>query len=315
MDRLVPKNTKPKELADASRHLFGAGGKRLRPVLALVSAEAVGGKARDSVEAAAALEILHTFTLIHDDIMDCDHVRRNVKTVHTVWGEPTAIVAGDALFAKVFESVAANAKRKKLSAAKTVALFETVSRASFEICQGQVLDMAFGGRKRVTEANYLEMVGAKTAALTEASTKVGAMLGGGNKKQVRALAKYGRLLGIAFQIQDDVLGITGVQKKFGKPIGSDIQEGKRTLLVVHALKVATQRQRATLKCALGKKDAKKPEVKAAIKVLQKTGSIEYAASMAERMIENAKKQLRILKDSESKEFLIELADFVITREI
>ncbi len=315
MDRLFPKRTKPKILTDASRHLFGAGGKRLRPVLTLVSSEAVGGKARDAVEAAAAFELLHTFTLIHDDIMDRDDVRRNVKTVHTIWGEPTAIVAGDALFAKVFEAVTANAKRRKLSSAMTVELFDTVSRASFEICQGQVLDMTFGDRKTVSEAEYMRMVGSKTAALMEASTEVGALLGGGKPAEVRALARYGRLMGVAFQIQDDVLGVTGKRKKLGKPIGSDIQEGKRTLIVVRALKVASRRDRAKLLRALGKKNATRTEIRRAISVLRATGAIDYAAGKARKLVDEAKSKLRVLKDSKAKRFLLELADFAVGREL
>ncbi|MCS7131347.1 MAG: polyprenyl synthetase family protein, partial [Hadesarchaea archaeon] len=124
LDKWFPPDTKPEILARASRHLLEAGGKRLRPCLTLLSCEAVGGKVEDAIEAAAALELLHTFTLIHDDIMDRDEFRRNVKTVHTIWGEPIAIIAGDALFAKVFEALAANARRLGLSADRILDLFE-----------------------------------------------------------------------------------------------------------------------------------------------------------------------------------------------
>jgi geranylgeranyl diphosphate synthase type I len=315
VDELFPKRTKPRTLTLASRHLLGAGGKRLRPVLALVSCEAVGGKARDALKAATALELLHTFTLIHDDIMDRDDFRRNVKTVHRAWGEPMAIIAGDALFAKVFEAVAASAKQRRLSSSRTVELFETISRASFEICQGQALDIIFEGRARVKESEYMEMISRKTGALMEASTKMGALLGGGKPREVRALAKYGRLIGMAFQIQDDMLGVAGEQKKFGKPVGSDIREGKRTLIVVCALKTASRRDRAELLRALGNEDASKAEIRRAISILRKTGAIEYAARKARELVEEAKSKLHVLRDSKAKRFLLELADFTVGREL
>jgi geranylgeranyl diphosphate synthase type I len=313
MNKFVPEGIEPEVLAKATRHLLEAGGKRLRPCLALIACEAVGGKAEDAMETAAALELLHTFTLIHDDIMDKDEFRRNVKTVHTIWGEPVAIIAGDALFAKVFEAVAANAKRLKLPADRVVELFDTVSKASFEICQGQALDMLFEERRDIGEKEYLKMVSGKTGALIEASTKVGALLGRGKPEQVRALAEYGRLIGIAFQIHDDVLGLVGEEKKFGKPIGSDIREGKRTLVIVRALE-ATPDSRKTIASVLGKRKASKSEIKEAIEVLKETGAIDHAAKKARELVARAKSKLDVLLDSKAKRFLLELADFTVERE-
>jgi len=314
MNRLVPRGFEPEILAKATRHLLEAGGKRLRPCLALTACEAVGGKAEDALEAATALELLHSFTLIHDDIMDRDEFRRNVKTVHILWGEPIAIIAGDALFAKVFEAVAANAKRLELDGTRAVELFDTLSKASFEICQGQALDMLFEGRADVSEAEYMRMVSGKTGALLEASLKVGALLGKGEPEQVSALAEYGRLIGIAFQMQDDVLGVAGAQEKFGKPIGSDIRKGKRTLIVVKALATAPQNEKSTLLHALGKRDASKAELKAAIDVLKRAGAIDYVAERARELVAQAKSKLKALPESRAREVLSELADFTIKRE-
>ncbi len=314
MDRWMPKGTQPEVLAKAARHLIEAGGKRLRPCLALTSCEAVGGKRKDAIETAAALELLHNFTLIHDDIMDHDEVRRNVRTVHLLWGEPIAIIAGDALFAKVFEATAANAKRLKLSSERTVELFNTLSRASFELCQGQALDMIFEKRSDVTEKEYMAMISGKTGALTEAATKVGALLGGASEKQLDALTSYGRLLGVAFQIQDDVLGVGGKQEKFGKPIGSDIREGKRTLIIVRALATAKGKDRKDLLAAFGKGKATNAEIQKAIESLKSAGAIDYVAERARKLVTDAKASLKILPDSEAKEILSGLADFVIERE-
>ena len=314
MDRWVPRGLEPEVLAKATRHLLEAGGKRLRPCLALTACEAVGGKAEDALETAAALELLHNFTLIHDDIMDRDEFRRNVKTVHMLWGEPVAIIAGDALFAKVFEAAAANAKRLGLDGARAVELFDTISKASFEICQGQALDMLFEGRADVSETEYMRMVSGKTGALLEASTKVGALLGKGEPEQVRALAEYGRLIGMAFQMRDDVLGVVGEREKFGKPIGSDVREGKRTLIVVRAFTTAPPEDKATLLRTLGKRDTSEAELKAAIDVLKHAGAVDYVAERARELVAQAKSKLTALPESRARGVLSELADFTIKRE-
>lgn len=314
IDRLVPRGLEPEILAKATRHLLEAGGKRLRPCLALTACEAVGGRAEDALETATALELLHNFTLIHDDIMDRDEFRRNVKTVHMLWGEPIAIIAGDALFAKVFEAAAANAKRLGLDGAHAVELFDTLSKASFEICQGQTLDMLFEERADVSEIEYMRMVSGKTGALLEASAKVGALSGKGKPEQVRALAEYGRLIGMAFQMQDDVLGVASAQEKFGKPIGSDVREGKRTLMVVRALATAPPDDKDTLLRALGKRDASEAELNAAIDVLKRAGAIDYVAERARGLVAQAKLKLKVLPESRAKEVLLELADFTIKRE-
>lgn len=314
IDRWVSRGLEPEILARATRHLLEAGGKRLRPCLALTACEAVGGKAEDALEAAAAIELLHNFTLIHDDIMDQDEFRRNVKTVHVLLGVPVAVIAGDALFAKVFEALAANAKRLGLEGARVVELFDAVSKASFEICQGQVLDMLFEGRADVSEAEYMRMVSGKTGALLEASMKVGALLGKGEPEQVRALAEYGRLIGLAFQMRDDVLGVAGEQEKFGKPIGSDVREGKQTLIVVRALATAPQEDKSTLLRALGKQDLSKAELKVAIDVLKRAGAIDYVAERARELIAQAKSKLKALPESRAREILSELADFTIKRD-
>jgi geranylgeranyl diphosphate synthase type I len=314
LDRWVPKNTDPKGLAKAARHLLEAGGKRLRPCLLLISCEAVGGKAKDAIEAAVALELLHNFTLIHDDIMDHDEFRRNVKTVHVLWGEPMAIIAGDALFAKVFEALSTNVKRLGLSGAVAAEIFDKVSRASFEVCQGQAEDMLLARRKSATEEEYLRMVGRKTGALMRASTEVGVILGRGTPRQVRALGLYGRFLGMAFQLRDDVLGISGESRKFGKPIGSDIREGKCTLVVVKALSTVRGKDRKTLLKILGNPDASEKQIEWEIGILKESGAVDYASKKAEELSLRAKSGLEILPSSDAKEALLRIADFVVQRE-
>ncbi|MEM2890155.1 MAG: polyprenyl synthetase family protein [Candidatus Hadarchaeum sp.] len=314
INRWIPKEVQPEVLTKAMRHLIEAGGKRLRPCLTMTACEAVGGKKEDAIETAAALELFHNFTLIHDDIMDHDEFRRNVKTVHVIWGEPIAIIAGDALFAKVFEAAAANASRLGMSLERTVELFNTLSRASFELCQGQVLDMLFEKRDDVTEEEYMRMISGKTGALTEAAARAGALLGNASREKIQALSSYGRLIGMAFQMQDDVLGVLGKQEKFGKPIGSDIREGKKTLIIVKALTSAPEREKRILLKAFGKSNATNEEIRKAIKVLKKVGAVEYVSDQARKMVAEAKMKLKVLSDSKAKEALLGIADFVVERE-
>lgn len=315
IDDILPVDSEPEELIEASRHLIEAGGKRLRPVLTLTASEAVGGESESAVKAATAIEILHTFTLVHDDIMDQDDFRRGVETVHRVWDDSMAINAGDALFARVFKTLNENAREEDLSTDKIIELFDTVSETSFEICQGQALDMEFENRDRVTEPEYLKMVNKKTGSLIRASTETGAILGDGSKKEIEALGRYGNLMGMAFQIHDDLLGVAGKQEKVGKPVGSDIRTGKWTLLTVHAHEEASPEDQNILSQILGKSDATEEEVEKVVEIFKKTEAIDFAAKKSRDLVEKAKSELEILPDSESKEFLLELADFSIEREL
>jgi geranylgeranyl diphosphate synthase type I len=311
--RWIPKSVKPKPLGESMRHLFSAGGKRLRPCLVLLSCEAVGGRPEDALEAAAAVEILHTFTLIHDDVMDRDELRRGVRTVHVLWGVPMAIIAGDALFAKVFEALAENVRRLGLPAEKAVEIFRSISLASFEICRGQAMDIQMAQRGTVSESEYLEMISGKTGALLEASMRIGAIVGGGSEREVGALSAFGRKIGIAFQIRDDILGITGEESKLGKPIGSDIGEGKRTLPIIYALRRLPLTERKFLEEALGRGRVSESRLRRIVSMLHECGAIDYSVKLARRMVEEAKAELSAVEESEAKGILLDLADFVVVR--
>jgi len=313
IQRWIPESIRPEPLGDSMRHLFSAGGKRLRPCLLLLSCEAVGGRAEDALEAAAAIEILHTFTLIHDDVMDRDELRRGVKTVHVLWGVPMAIIAGDALFAKVFEALAENVRRLGLPSDKAVEIFRSISEASFEICRGQAMDILMAQRGEASEEEYLEMVSEKTGALLDASMKTGAILGGGSREEIAALSSFGRKIGIAFQIRDDVLGITGEESEFGKPIGSDIREGKRTLPVIYALSKLPPAKGKIVRNALGKGKISERKLREVVGLLEECGAIEYSSRLARKLVDEAKRELSVIEESRAKKTLLELADFVITR--
>ena len=300
----------PQNLQDASIYLTKAGGKMLRPALTLISSEAVGGNKEDALETAAAIELIHTFSLIHDDIMDDDDMRRGMPSVHKVWDEPLAILAGDTLFPKAFEMIILSKDAHPTRVANALA---TVADACVKICEGQASDMSFEGNFDVNEAEYSEMIYKKTGALIAAATKAGAIMGGADDEVVTALYEYGRMIGIAFQIQDDYLDVISDEKDLGKPVGSDIAKGKMTLMVVKALAESEGEDHERLLEILKDENCSQDMVDEAIDLFNKYGSIEYAHNLALENVAGAKEAIAILPDSDAKDMLIALADFVIDR--
>ncbi|MBE2899296.1 polyprenyl synthetase family protein [Methanothermobacter thermautotrophicus] len=297
----------PETLLKASEHLITAGSKKIRPSLALLSAEAVGGEPEDAAGVAAAIELIHTFSLIHDDIMDDDEIRRGEPAVHVLWGEPMAILAGDVLFSKAFEAVIRNGDSERVKDALAVVVDSCV-----KICEGQALDMGFEERLDVTEDEYMEMIYKKTAALIAAATKAGAIMGGGSPQEISALEDYGRFIGLAFQIHDDYLDVVSDEESLGKPVGSDIAEGKMTLMVVKALERASDEDRERLISILGSGDDKL--VAEAIDIFERYGATEYAHGVALDHVRMAKERLEVLEESDAREALAMIADFVLERE-
>ncbi len=306
VDEAIPKFlpiTPPDELYHAMRHLLDGGGKRLRPSALLLASEAVGGKPENLLPAAVAIELIHNFTLIHDDIMDEADIRRGLATVHKKWGVPRAIIAGDALYSKAFEIISCT----KSEPQPLVESLELMSKTCTDICEGQWMDMNFETRKDVKEEEYMRMVEKKTAVLFATSVRIGATLSGANRDISRALWDYGRLAGVGFQIYDDVIDLITPEEILGKAQGGDIIEGKRTLIVIHAL------SKGVTIDALGKSNATRSEVSAALTTLKESGSIDYAMNKAFSFIEEGKAALKVLPDSEAKTILIGLADYMIAR--
>jgi geranylgeranyl diphosphate synthase type I len=209
-------------------------GKRLRPMLCLLACSEVGGDPSQALPAAASLEILHNFSLVHDDIEDGDEVRRHRHTVWKVWGAPQAINAGDGMFALAF---AAMQRLNERGVAPTVSLaaLRIFTQMCLDLTEGQHLDMGFEQRQRVTVDEYMRMIQGKTAALVGASVAIGALVGGANTSQSNALQRFGQAIGLAFQIQDDILGIWGDPAVTGKAAGNDILRRKKSLPILYAL--------------------------------------------------------------------------------
>lgn len=306
VDESIPKFlpvTPPEEMYRAMRHLLDAGGKRLRPSALLLASEAVGGKPDNLLPAALAVEFVHNFTLIHDDIMDAADLRRGLPTVHKKWDVSRAIIAGDALYSKAFEILSC----AKSEPAQIVESIELLSKTCTDICEGQWMDMNFATRKDVTEEEYMRMVEKKTAVLFAAAVKIGAILSGANRDFSRALWDYGRLAGVGFQIYDDVIDLITPEEILGKAQGGDIIEGKRTLIIIHAFSKGITIE------ALGKSNATPREVSAALTALKESGSIDYAMNKALSFIEEGKAALKVLPDTEAKKILIGLADYMVER--
>ncbi len=314
IEEVVDLEDEPEPLYRAARHIIDAGGKRLRPFLVLKSCKLVGGREEDAIPTAAALELLHTFTLLHDDIMDQDEKRRGVPTVHNQWGVPIAIVAGDLLFAKVYEAITKFTDPKRVAPKRILQVLKEISEATVTICEGQTRDMMFESKETVSEDEYFRMIQAKTAALFETSARCGGILGGANKSQVERLGEFGRYAGIAFQVIDDVLGLIADEKVLRKPVGSDIREGKRTLIVVHALEKASKNQRKTILETLGNKSASSERIRKTIELINSLGAIDHAKEVAEKYIERAKEALASFPATEDGEDLISLSDLIFARQ-
>jgi len=301
---------KPTMLYEASQHLPFAGGKRIRPFLTMVSCESVSGELQKALPFAAGLELMHNFTLVHDDIMDHSMLRRNIPAVHVKFGEPAAILAGDLLFAKSFEAI--------LGTSVDFPTFKQLQQdfinCVIAICEGQQLDIEFEQRKTVIEQEYLDMISKKTGALFELSGKGGGLIGGGNLQEVAALKTYGMALGLAFQIWDDYLDISSKTTTLGKDIGNDVRNGKKTLIAVHSLSHATGKHKKLLDDIFGNRKASEHDVQTVYDLFRELGSVEYAQQRALYYTNQAKDAINILKKSDAKELLYQLIDYTIQRE-
>jgi geranylgeranyl diphosphate synthase type I len=303
----------PELLGKASLHLIEAGGKRLRPYLTVKACEAVGGRADDAVPFAAAVEFLHNFTLVHDDVMDHDDLRRGRPTVHKVYGVPLAVLAGDLLFAKVYDVVLKN-RPPGMPPERLIECIAKITEATIILCQGQALDMGFPSASDVSIEDYIRMVGDKTSALFRACAQVGALAGGGSDEQVEALGGFAWDAGVAFQIEDDVLGVTADEATLGKPVGSDLREGKKTLINIHALENANDEQRRRISKAFGVEDASQGDIEAAVEALREVGSIDYARGVADGYVARAFRALEAIPDSPARDELKALVEYFVKRE-
>jgi len=303
------------ELYEPLQDLISRGGKRLRPALCMISCEAVGGKRKDALKTAAAIEMIHNFTLIHDDIADKSELRRGKPCLHHKYGLGLAINAGDGMFSVVYKALVGAAA--PLDWKRGIRILVLMADRDLEICEGQSMDIAWVERKRwdLTEKNYFDMIRRKTGALMSAACEAGAIIGNASEKEIKVLRDFGMSVGIGFQIQDDVLNLKADVKKYGKEIGGDINEGKRTLIIIYTLSACTPREKEMLTKILDKERNSQDEIKSAIEIINKYGSIERAVDTAKKLVDESKKGLKALPDSKAKEMLLSLADYFTVRDL
>lgn len=308
-----------KMLKDEAEEIYGmlipfvkSGGKRIRPALAILSYKATGGKNNDILMPATLIEMFHNFTLVHDDIEDNSQFRRGEPTLHKKYGIPIALNSGDALYNLIWKGLA----DLDLECEKYRELHRIFASDFKRVVEGQGLELDWEHNDKfdVTEEKYFDMIGKKTAALMGLSCETGGFLAGADEKTRKALRNFGESIGTAFQIQDDVLNIIGDFDKYQKEIGGDITEGKRTLMVVHAMKNAGKDEKEKILSILSSNSDKKEDIDYVIGIFKKYGSIDYAIEHAMKMVDDAKKQLDVLDDSDEKNTLISIADFVVKRE-
>jgi len=301
----------PKKLYDAAGHLIVNGGKRLRPYMVIKSCQILKGKVSNAMPAASAVEMVHNFSLVHDDIMDNDEMRHGVPTVHKKFGMPIAILAGDVLFSKAFQIITDS----KLSPIATTQLVSRLAKACVDICEGQLLDVKMAEEKKIpSQAEYITMIGKKTAALFDVSCAMGAICATNKAKDILNLSSFGRNLGIAFQITDDLIGVMGNPKITKKPVGNDLREGKKSFPILMAIKSAKDNDKKVILKAFGNLKISRKDLNKAVEVIRSLGIEESVRKQALKYAEKAEKSLENYSGSAKTE-LISLLDFVVKRSV
>ncbi|MDK6028559.1 polyprenyl synthetase family protein [Ignisphaera sp. 4213-co] len=304
----------PKKLYEASLHYIKAGGKRLRPVIVVLSSKIGGGSEEIAIPGAAAVEVLHTFTLVHDDIIDKDELRRGVPTVHKLWGVEMGIIAGDLLFAYAYKCLV-KAMDYGVPSDRVAKSLDALTEAAITVAEGQALDMLLPEMPNASVEDYIDMVSKKTAALFAYSAKIGGLLAGADNALISNLFNAMMNAGIAFQIRDDILGLIGDEKVLGKPVYSDLREGKRTILVIYALKNVDENKKKRILSVLGNRDADVNSLREAAQIIKESGAIEYADSLSEFYANKAIEIVENVKaaDTEALNMFKELVMFMIRR--
>ncbi len=295
-------------LHGAMTHLFAGGGKRLRAIIPRLVGEAVGEAHDGHYTLGASIEIIHNFTLVHDDIIDQDPIRRGLDAVHVAYDDATAINAGDAMLAVGFEILA---ESPEIDADKLAFLVSTIGEMVRKVAEGQQDDIEFEQRNTVTEEDYIAMITGKTSAMFETCATTGAILAGASDEIVDNMAIWGLNLGLCFQLMDDLIDITGDTETLGKPAGSDVVQGKRTLIAIHAL--ASGLDLPNFRQVYGAGNCSDDDLAAAIRELQESGSTAYARDRAMHHHSLAHRSLELLDDNPAVQVLKELTDFQLIR--
>lgn len=290
-------------ISQATLQLVKAGGKRLRPAFTILAAKCCGANLKQVLPLAVALEMVHMSTLVHDDIIDASPLRRGQPTVWARWGKELSLHAGDYLFARSLKLIAAY---------DNPAIPSILASVSVKMVQGEICQLSSTFDINVSLREYLDRICRKTALLIAACCQVGAVVAGAREEYVRCLYHYGRNLGIAFQITDDVLDMTASPNYLGKPVGSDLRQGVITLPAIHALKTCSSHNK--LANLLTKRDKTPAEIKEVIAIIRECGGIDYALKLAERYLTRARQRAEILPENKYREILMRLTHYIKTRD-
>ena len=307
----------PAELYSASAHYISSGGKRLRPFMVVKACEMFGGKKIMALPAAASVEMIHNFSLVHDDIMDNDDVRHSVPTVHKSYGLPLAILAGDVLFSKAYQMIVENCGKLGISNSRICEMVSRLSNACVDVCEGQALDLGMAFEKRlVGEQEYISMITKKTAALFGLSCALGVLSApSSTEKDTFALTQFGENVGIAFQLIDDLIGVIGDAKLTGKSVGNDLREGKKTLPILLALQISNSDSREKILKVFAARNASRAKIEEAVKTISSLGIEEAVRDNARQHIQRALESISSYDDNISKRKIIASAHFIVERTV
>jgi octaprenyl-diphosphate synthase len=287
-------------------HILFSGGKRLRPLLMVLSARLCGYDGNYEKTFSTIFEYLHAATLLHDDLVDEATLRRGKPVAHSIWGNATAVLVGDFLLARSL-TIAAKTKRPDV--------IKVVAEITENMSQGEIHQLMKKGCIDLTETEYMEIIERKTAVLFQGTCRVGALISGVSKEKENALAGYGFNLGIAFQMVDDLLDYSQNTPELGKKVGADLKEGKLTLPVIYSLKSADAKDRIQMEKIIKNKNFSTEDFETLIAIMEKYGGQTYTEKVARKYVKNAKKALDIFKNSTTKEILLTIADYTLARKV
>jgi octaprenyl-diphosphate synthase len=292
-------------IREMGEFIAGAGGKRLRPILLVMAARLAGYAGPRAVRLGCVVELLHTATLIHDDVVDQAPLRRGKPSANARWGDDASILVGDHLYSKSFALMVRDGDP---------AILETLARATVSMTEAEVFQLERKRSGTLTEADYLRIITQKTASFISACCRIGAILGQAGPERIEAMTRYGQHVGIAFQISDDTLDFVADEARFGKAIGGDLREGKRTLPLIAALERATAAERERVEAVLKRHAASPEEIEEIRQLVVKYEGVDYAMAQAHRFARRAKDDLGPFAPSEDRETLVLIADYVVDRD-
>ena len=308
IEAALTENLKPylPMVSHVAKYIMFSGGKRIRPLLMILSARLCGYNGNRDKTLSVVFEYLHAATLLHDDVVDDADVRRGNPVAHSIWGTPATVLVGDFLLAR---SIAIAAETD------SVPIIDVLADTTAQMSEGEIHQLLHKGDLSVSETDYMEVISKKTAYLIRAACQVGALLAEAQEEQVQALAEYGYQLGIAFQMADDLLDYTADTKVIGKPVGTDLKEGKLTMPIIYALNRATGEDRRRLEIIIQDPDIKEEDFEAVLELIKKYDGVEYTRERAQEHIEKAKACLKIFSASNPRTLLEQLADYVLARQM